>query len=153
MFMARKSSIRYWASRGAYCCEFQGRQHVLAKGPDDYPHGETYKAAFKAFGDLLRLENAEHVKDENTVWVVCELYLRHVSQTKKPGTYEVRRGHLVTFCEKFGEQTVRSLTPFAVSRWIEEHRVPGRHPKTGIKTGWHDGTVIIAIVSVKAAFT
>jgi hypothetical protein len=89
--MARKSSVRYWPNRGVwsdakgqvhkggYYCWFNGKQYPLATGPDDYPHGPTYQAAFKAFGDLLRLEQAEYVKDKNTLRLVSELDLEHIA--------------------------------------------------------------------------
>ena len=35
--MARRATVRYWESRNGYCCWFQGHQHVLAEGPDDFP--------------------------------------------------------------------------------------------------------------------
>lgn len=47
--MARKASIRYWASRkgGGYFTTVKGRQVELALGPDDYPDGPTYTTAMK----------------------------------------------------------------------------------------------------------
>ena len=35
--MPRRASVRYWPSRGGYCCKLAGVQHLLASGPDDYP--------------------------------------------------------------------------------------------------------------------
>src|SRR5262249_54098512 len=61
----RKSSVRYWSTRGtwtdesgqkrqgAYCCEIDGKQHTLAAGPDDAPKGPTYLAATKKFGEIV----------------------------------------------------------------------------------------------------
>ena len=68
--MARRASVRYWASRGSYCCWFNGRQEVLASGPDDFPSGPTYQAALRRFTEITALGSADAAKDANTARVV-----------------------------------------------------------------------------------
>jgi hypothetical protein len=51
--MPRESSLRYFASRSAFYTQLDGKQHLLASGPNDHPDGPTYKAALKAFGQLM----------------------------------------------------------------------------------------------------
>jgi hypothetical protein len=57
--MPRQPSVRYFSSRQAYSCQFRSKQHLLASGPDDYPDGPTYKAAVKAFGQLMTIAGRE----------------------------------------------------------------------------------------------
>src|SRR5438067_1980086 len=84
--MARRPSVRYWASRHAYCCWFKGQQHVLAEGPDDFPSGPTYQAALQKFSEITALQGADAAKDRNTARVVCEMYLRWIESRRKERT-------------------------------------------------------------------
>lgn len=45
MVRGKKPSVRYWKSRGGYCCWIGKDQHILAKGADDAPTGKTFLAA------------------------------------------------------------------------------------------------------------
>ena len=74
--MARRASVRYWPSRNAYCCWFNGNQVELAEGPDDFPSGPTYQTALRKFIEITTLADADRAKDSNTARVVCEMYLR-----------------------------------------------------------------------------
>src|SRR5262245_51350465 len=87
----RKPSVRYWKTRGAYCCELRGKQYTLAAGPEDDPHGATYLAALTRFKDILALENAGTAGDRNSPRVVIEFYLRFLSETAAPKTLKIRR--------------------------------------------------------------
>ncbi|MFY7954236.1 MAG: hypothetical protein ACOVT5_17160 [Armatimonadaceae bacterium] len=51
-----KPSVRYWPTRGAYCCKFNHQRVVLAKGPDDAPSGPTYLEALSQFSKLFAME-------------------------------------------------------------------------------------------------
>ena len=82
--------MRYWPSWGGYRCEYKRRQHLLAKGPDDFPDGETYKAACKAFGNLVCEENATAAKDSNTLATIVPLYLNWLQVRRKSKTVRLR---------------------------------------------------------------
>lgn len=50
--MAKKPSVRYWASRKAYCCEIDGTQHILPKGPSIHLHA-TRKSGVPGVFDIM----------------------------------------------------------------------------------------------------
>jgi integrase len=150
--MARRSSVRYWRSRHAYCCWFDGTQHVLAEGPDDFPCGPTYQAALQKFTEITALSNADSAKDRNTCRVVCELYLRWISTRRKEHTVAIRQKIFVPFTDALGEVTVKDLTQHMVYAWFDQMREWRRHPGTGHPTRWTDGSVRNACTSLQAAF-
>ena len=80
--MAKKPSVRYWASRKAYCCEIDGTQHILAKGPNDGPKGKTYLAAVARFGKLIKME-ADKGTDDYLVSSLFNQYRIHLHATRK----------------------------------------------------------------------
>ncbi len=49
MARGRKPSVRYWDSRGGYCCWIDGQRELLAKGADDAPSGPVYLEALERF--------------------------------------------------------------------------------------------------------
>src|SRR5689334_12355217 len=51
--MPRMPSIRYFKSRKAFYCQYQGQQYPLAKGPDDRPDGPTFLKAVEEFGRVM----------------------------------------------------------------------------------------------------
>src|SRR5262245_1045010 len=107
--MARRASVRYWSSRGAYCCWFRGHQYTLAEGPDDFPSGPTYQKALDQFKALTALTDADQAKDLNPVRIVCELYLRHISTHRHSATLLRRKRVLVPFANAFGDVPVKDL--------------------------------------------
>jgi integrase len=150
--MARRSSVRYWPSRGAYCCWFNEKQEVLAAGPDDFPSGPTYQAALQRFKEITALAAADTAKEKNTVRVVCELYLRHISTRRKPHTVKIRKRVYVPFTDALGEIEVKDLTQHMVERWLDSMREWRKHPATGLPTRWTNGSVRNACTSLQAAF-
>jgi integrase len=150
--MARRASVRYWPSRNAYCCHIKGQQHVLAEGPDDWPDGPTYSAACKRFGELVCLSTADMAKDQNSVRVVCELFLQHISTRRSAGTLWMRQKYLAAFTDALGDVRIRDLTRFAVDAWIDQMRQWRTHPHTGKQTRWANGSIRNALSSIQAAF-
>lgn len=71
--MARKPSVNYWKSRGAYDCWHRVTQHVLAVGPEDAPRDQSVAT-----------------NDNNTVRVTLGSYLHFISGKVKPGTLKLR---------------------------------------------------------------
>jgi integrase len=121
--MARKPSVRYWASRGAYCCWLRGVQYTLAQGPDDFPEGPTYK---KAVGEFLRLQeegDADRAGLQNRLLTVVNLYLNHCQTRRRERTVTARRQYLYGFVAWAGSGLrVGQLTKFQVERYIDERR-------------------------------
>src|SRR5438309_1032093 len=108
----RRPSVRYFDSRGAYYCQWQGRQHRLASGPDDAPTGPTYLGALEAFKRLMQLGAVGEAGDRNTVRVVLETYLQHIEGKRKPGTLVVRLKAYKPFVAAHGETPVGDLKHF-----------------------------------------
>jgi integrase len=154
--MARKASVRYWKSRGGYCCWIKGKQEVLAVGPDDFPDGPTYKAAFDRYTGLMALANAGAAKDENTIRVVCEKYLDHLEMhnKKRPATIDIRKRFLTYFIEGGHRETkVKDLTPYLVYEFCNRMREDsGReNRRTKMRYKWSDGSVRGLLVSLGAS--
>ena len=150
--MARRAAIRYWPSRNAYCCWFQGHQHILAEGPDDFPSGPTYQAALRKFTEITSLSAADSAKDRNTCRVVCEMYLRWISTRRKALTVKIRQRNFIPFTDALGEVMVKDLTQHMVYSWLDKMREWRTHPGTGKPTRWTDGSVRNACASLQAAF-
>jgi len=82
MARGRKPSVRYWDSRGGYCCWINGRRELLAKGPKDAqgrdlpcrhrPFLELWRYCYSVLYDLVELagktreELKQHRKDLRT---------------------------------------------------------------------------------------
>lgn len=166
--MARRASVRYWSSRGtwiddtgasrpgAYCCTLHGKQHVLAAGPDDSPHGPTYQKAVKEFAALVCLEDPQRAGDKMTARVVLELYLRHIEKKLAANTYRLRRQAFRAFCcSEMGDMPLWQITPFMVDRWLEAQREVRHTPdKHGVRRrrGWGDSTIRLTLIGLNAAF-
>jgi integrase len=143
----RLRSVRYYASKGGYFTVIQGQTHRLATGPDDCPNGPTFLAALGKFRELMEMAGAPTAKDGNTLRVVAELYLRHVAETKKPETLEIRQAALSAFLEyadgsrKTGEMRVSELKKQYVKKFIAHMREPREHPKWKRTFRWRNGSV------------
>jgi hypothetical protein len=140
MARGKKPSVRYWDSRGGYCCWIKGEQHMLARGPKDDPTGPTYLAALDQFRKLLALE-ANRGTDDYLVSTLLNQYRVHLKATRKsavPGVFEVTaRG----FAEEFGRYRVCELEPHMVETGLAKQ---GRWNNTSKA---HAGTLILAAVS------
>jgi integrase len=148
----RRASVRYWQSRKAYCCWFQGVQQVLATGPDDFPDGPTYQEALKAFSALTSLASADMAGDKNTCRVVSEKYMRHIENRLAPNSVKLRQKYLKQFCDALGDVMAKDLTHQKVYSWLDEWRCWRKHPSTGLQTRWTDGSVRNACTSISAAY-
>jgi integrase len=118
MARGRKPSVRYWESRGGYCCWIDGRRELLASGPKDAPRGPTFKAANARFMKLLA-QDADKGTDDYLVSSLLNQYRAHLHKTRKsgvPGVFEIMaRG----FGAKFGPRKVCELEPTDFDDWLE----------------------------------
>jgi hypothetical protein len=89
MAKGRKSSVRYYATKGAYFTHFEGKQIRLADGPDDAPKGKTYLAALARFQELMQVSNADTADQGNTVRVVVDLYGQHLERNGQARSLEI----------------------------------------------------------------
>src|SRR5579871_4054604 len=112
--MPRNPTPRYFASRKAYYCQFAGRQHLLASGPDDAPGGPTYLAALETFRHLMAGTSIEEDGDENPIEVILETYLQHAMSKLKASTLERSVFMLKPFQQALGALPVGKLTHFKV---------------------------------------
>jgi integrase len=115
--MAKKPSVRYWNSRKAYCCEIDGTQHILAKGPNDGPKGKTYLAAVARFGKLVSME-ADKGTDDYLVSSLLNQYRIHLHATRQsgvPGVFDIMARD---FGKKFGSKRVCELKPHDFDKWL-----------------------------------
>jgi integrase len=148
--MARKPSVRFFASRNAYYCQYNGRQHRLASGPDDSPSGPNYLAALDAYKHLMRMGAVGTSKDRNTVRVVLETYLQHAKGRIKDSTFTSRLHSYRPLCAALGETAIGDLTPFDIERFIVSMRQPR---KVGNHTyAWGDPAVSNFVDHCRAAF-
>lgn len=134
--MARKSSVRYWESRGAYMCWHKGQQHVLASGPDDAPTGPTFLAAVKA-----------HVKltvgtvPGLTVRQLLEMYLSRLDPSLTPDTVQMIQVFARRVSAGLGDIQVMELKSQWVNEWISRQRK---------ERGWGDATVREVLTRLRA---
>jgi integrase len=163
--MARKPQVRFYASRkgGGYFVTVNGKLHELALGPDDAPTGPTYLTALGRFREILELGGVETAKEQNTVRVVLETYLRHIATRKKPGTVEIRQRCFEPFVNWnpdgkgcVGERAVGTLTHFLVYRFLEHMETPRpqarKKPQPGRKwLGWSEGSQRNCVQGLMAA--
>jgi integrase len=147
--MAKKPSVRYFASRQAYYFQHKGRQHKLAQGPDDGPTGPTYLKALAKFKEILELDGVESAGARNTVRAILEKYVQHIEARMKPGTVELRAQNYRPFVQVHGETAVGNLTHFQVEEFIDEMRKPRTY--RGHKVRWGNGSVRTFIDSLQAA--
>src|SRR5690242_16702253 len=110
--MGRRASVRYWESRGGYCCEMGGRQIVLATGPRDEPNGPCYEAALKAFFEVRTGQRT--YSGRKTLGELWEKWLKLEAPKKSQGTVTIRTLYLADFCERFKDRRAEDLTPYEV---------------------------------------
>ncbi len=148
----RKPSVRYFSSRGAYYCQWQGKQHRLATGPDDSPTGPTYLKALEAFKRLMQIGAVAEAGDSNTIRVVLETYLQHIERKRKPATLALRVKMYRHFVASHGEMPMGELKHYHVYKFIEEMRKPRLNVKAHRTCSWGDSHVASFIDSLHAAF-
>lgn len=148
--MARRPSVRYFASRGAFYCQFNGRQYRLAEGPDDAPTGPTYLAALGQFKHLLQKGNVERAGATNTVRVVLEAYMEQKQHRLKGSTVTSKLFRLKPFADQLGEVRVGDLTHFRVNQFVQkmrQARTVGRYTHR-----WGESTAATFFNDINAVF-
>jgi integrase len=148
--MPRKTTVRYFASRKAYYCQYNGKQHRLADGPDDSPAGPTYMAALEAFKQVMRVGSVTTAKDRNTVRVVLETYLQHAESRMRATTFKRRVSQFKLFCEECGETAVGDLTQFTVEAFCLKMRKPRHAEHRSYR--WTDGSIRLFLTICSCAF-
>lgn len=149
--MARRASVRYYASRGAYFTHFEGKQIKLAEGPDDAPKGKTYLAALARFQELMQVSNADTADQGNTVRVVVDLYGQHLERNGQDRSLGILLQTCTSAVEQFGDKTFDALKPVHVSNWLAAMAKPRDTKKhKGVK--WGPTYQNIALRTLVAAF-
>jgi hypothetical protein len=140
MSRGRKPSVRYWESRGGYCCWIGDKRELLAKGPKDDPRGPTYLAALERFRKLLS-QDADKGTDDYLVSSLLNAYRAHLRKTRTsgvPGVFEIMaRG----FGAEFGSKRVRDLEPTDFDAWLE------RQEQWNPTSKAHAATLILGAIS------
>jgi integrase len=155
--MARTRSLKpsYYASRGAYYCWHDGKQHLLAVGPED--DQEVQKKAWTEFFKLQ--EDAkrpkQQAKDDTPVCSVLSLYLQHCQRNLKPKTARIRAQWVDIYIKTSGLVSLpsRNLTKQHVLDWVAEQGKPHPHPLHKHRmVSWGENTRRGAISTICAAF-
>jgi integrase len=143
--MSRKPSVRYFRCRKAYYCQFNGRQHLLASGPNDFPNGPTYQKALNAFNRVMSLATAAANGDANQLQVVLELYLQSVKARQRESTYERKYYALIPFHLRYGTLAVGQLTHLHFETFLAEQAAKP-------KDAWGQSTAAIFLQFATSAF-
>lgn len=152
--MPRRPSVRYWESRGGYGCWIGGKQYLLAKGPDDYPDGPTYRAAARAFGELVAGAAKYQARDANPVYIVLDAYVHHCLEDRKEDSFQQAKW----VCQRFVKECAAAQRPCAeltqaiVADWVSKNRQPRKNPINRKEASWGPSTRRIAIRVLKTAF-
>lgn len=140
--MARKRKVNYWKSRGAYGCWINGRQTILACGPDDAPSGPAFTAALARYREILDLQSVNSAGDRNTVNVVADHYCQWLRTHRSAATLSIRLATLTPFVDRFDSREINSLVRHEITQWLAAQRA----------AGWGDGQVRNALHSLNACF-
>jgi integrase len=107
--MARKATKpKYYASRGGYYVWFQGRQHLLAKGPKNDP--DVKDEAERNFHDLMLTKLEPQAGDRIPAYSVLNGYVLWAQSNRKRRTYKNRVQYLQGFSDRHGRTLVCDLT-------------------------------------------
>jgi integrase len=128
--MARTPSPRYFDSRKAYYVQFRGRQHCLATGPKDEPHGPTYLAAVQRFAEIMHCAQADQAEDRNLVITILDRYAVHLKNKGRNGSYDIFKDRISTAIPEFGHIPVKDLKAMHVTAWLDKMQ-QGRNVKLG----------------------
>jgi integrase len=161
--MPAKPQVRYFDSRHGYYCQWNHKQYLLAKGPDDAPTGPTYLDALGKFQEIMQLGAVNEAGGENSIRVVLETYIQHISTKKSPGTVEIRLRAYKPFVDflpntgggVYGERTVSTLTHNQVYAFLAAMEKPakrGRDQKNRRPVHWGLGSQRNCLQSLNAAF-
>lgn len=143
-------------------CWIDGKQTLLASGPDDAPKGPTYLKALEDFQAILKNE-ARRKADGLTVREVLEQYLKHIGTKRSAGTVAIRQRALMPFVNFstgkgcYGEKLAEALTHVDVYKFLEHmETVPRPHKRRKPQrfrkpVTWGPGSQRNFIIGVNAA--
>src|SRR5277367_863518 len=106
MARPRAKQPTYYASRGAYYCWHDGKQHLCAVGPEG--DKDTLIQAFETWEQLKR--GSGSAGDDTTVSACLAIYLHWIEQNKKPKTLEMRKAFSRNFRDWCGMHVEKTLT-------------------------------------------
>lgn len=150
--MPRKPQVRYFASRGAYYTQVDGKQHKLATGPDDGPTGPTFFKALDTYKELLTTASVATEKDRSPLWAILEAYADVIEATRATATVRLRKQMLKPFVDELGERSVGTLTHDDVDAFLRKMRQSRKHPKyRDSLIRWGESSVAMFLKSVNAA--
>lgn len=92
------------------------RQVKLVKGKQN--EQEAYRAFCRLMADEGKMPLVNH---QQSVAVVCDLFLDHSQKVHTAETYDWHRRFLQDFCHQYGTVAVPDLKPFHVQRWLDAH--------------------------------
>lgn len=135
----RATCPRYYHSRGDYYVTFQGKQHCLARGPLCFKCAEREReglmpscAACKKirynadlrFAELIHMAEVEKAEDNALIFTLCNLYLKHVRERRKPKTHTLAYRYLNAFGCEYGHLKVKLLKGVHVEDWLAKMSQP-----------------------------
>jgi integrase len=118
MARGRKPKVSYWASKGGFGFNFNGRPYVF-QGPDDWPDGPTHKRAVLALTKLI-CQDAGKGTDDFLVSAALNAYRQHLTENKRGNA---RRFNWIgeSFCDKYGKLRVAELRPYHLTDWLAKN--------------------------------
>lgn len=149
--MPVRPAVRYFDSRKAYYCQINRVQHLLAKGPDDFPNGPNYLAALAAFTRLSCASNVDKAKDGNPLEPVLTRYLFEQERSKGPKRTRGTKHLIDSAIDALGGVKVADLVPAMVFDWIGAKRDQRGTDGKGRLVGWSEGTCRTAWDRIQAA--
>jgi integrase len=118
--MPRPRKPWFRKNRPGVYVEIGGKQHLLAKGPDN---DETWERAQLAYHQLMAevLANPPVEGGDPTVASVVDEFLEFSVKRDAPSTFYERKLYLQNFCTHHGPRLVRDCKPLHLSKWVDKH--------------------------------
>ena len=137
--MARKPSVRYYPSQGAFMATLRGKRHTLARGPDDSStQGPTYSAACKRWGEIVANPDKPADTDDRII-ALLERWLQHIARHKSKGYAAGAACYLSSGVKLWGALRAAEFRPHHVRDWLDS------------QTTWGSTTRSIAYSRLRAA--
>jgi len=116
----RRAKGWYRKARGGVYVEIQGRQYLLAKGPNN---AQTWKEAEDAYYQLMAEMAANPPVDggDPTVASIIDEYLEYSVRRDASSTFYERKLYLQDFCTHYGPKRVNDCKPYHLSKWVDGH--------------------------------